>query len=204
MPIKALLSLNPSDRAYQKRVSKRLTRKEELFVKALVSRDGEITNTEAAIEAGYAKGSAHVRASELLNPYKCPHVVRYLQTYRTELDRKYAVTYQRHIKRLDQLSRRAEENGAYSASVMAEYRRGQAQGIYIDRKEILHGSIDQMNKDEVLKRLKEIKNDETRGDTENLIIEHQSQEEVGETLLPEDKKQPEESSENNKQELDVA
>ena len=176
MPIKALLSLNPSDRAYQKRVSKRLTRKEELFVKALVSRDGEITNTEAAIEAGYAK----------------------------ELDREYAVTYQRHIKRLDQLSRRAEENGAYSASVMAEYRRGQAQGIYIDRKEILHGSIDQMNKDEVLKRLKEIKNDETRGDTENLIIEHQSQEEVGETLLPEDKKQPEESSENNKQELDVA
>jgi len=87
---------------------------------------------------------------------------------------------------------------------MAEYRRGQAQGIYIDRKEILHGSIDQMNKDEVLKRLKEIKNDGTRGDTENLIIEHQSQEEVGETLLPEDKKQPEEPSENNKQELDVA
>ena len=167
-------------------------------------RGGEITNTEAAIEAGYAKGSAHVRASELLNPYKCPHVVRYLQTYRTELDRKYAVTYQRHIKRLDQLSRRAEENGAYSASVMAEYRRGQAQGIYVDRKEILHGSIDQMSRDEVLKRLKEIKNDGTRGDTENLIIEHQSQEEVGETLLPEDKKQPEESSEDNKQELDVA
>ena len=191
MPIRALLTLNPSDKAYQKRVSKRLTRKEELFVKALVSQDGEITNTEAAVQAGYAKGSAHVRASELLNPYKCPHVVRALQTYRNELDRKFAVTYQRHIRRLDQLSRRSEEAGAFSASVMAEYRRGQAQGIYVERKEILHGSIDQMGKVEILKRLKEIKDDNPRGDS-GTLIEHQAAEETpaGEELLPENKEEP--------------
>jgi hypothetical protein len=177
MPITKLLSLDPNDKAYQKRVSKRLTRKEELFVKALVSQDGEITNTEAAIQAGYAKGSAAVRASEMLNPYKCPHVVRALQTYRNELDRKFAVTYQRHIRRLDQLSRRAEESGAYSAAVMAEYRRGQAQGIYVERKEILHGSIDTMNKDEILRRLKEIKNDGQSGSDLGPLIEHQPAEE---------------------------
>jgi len=203
MPVKALLTLDPNDKAYQKRVSKQLTRKEEKFVKALVSRDGEITNTEAAIEAGYAKGSAHVRASELLNPYKSPHVVRALQTYRTELDRKYAVTYQRHIKRLDDLSRRAEENGAYSASVQAEYRRGQAQGLYVDRKEILHGSIDQMSKEEVLKRLKEIRNENARGDyREPIVIEHQANPEDyekenqknGEEVLPEDQDQSVEAS----------
>ena len=83
MAIKALLTLDPNDKEYQKRVNKKLTRKEEKFVKALVSRDGEITNTEAAIEAGYAKGSAHVRASELLNPYKYPHIDRALKSYRT-------------------------------------------------------------------------------------------------------------------------
>jgi hypothetical protein len=177
MPITKLLSLDPNDKAYQKRVSKRLTRKEELFVKALVSQDGEITNTEAAIQAGYAKGSAAVRASEMLNPYKFPHVVRALQTYRNELDRKFAVTYQRHIRRLDQLSRRAEESGAYSAAVMAEYRRGQAQGIYVERKEILHGSIDTMNKDEILRRLKEIKNDGQSGSDLGPLIEHQPAEE---------------------------
>ena len=191
MPIRALLTLNPSDKAYQKRVSKRLTRKEELFVKALVSQDGEITNTEAAVQAGYAKGSAAVRASELLNPYKCPHVVRALQTYRNELDRKFAVTYQRHIRRLDQLSRAAEEKGAFSASVMAEYRRGQAQGIYVERKEILHGSIDQMGKAEILKRLKEIKDENPRGDS-GTLIEHQAAEETpaGEELLSENKEEP--------------
>ena len=198
MAIKALLTLDPNDKAYQKRVNKKLTRKEEKFVKALVSRDGEITNTEAAIEAGYAKGSAHVRASELLNPYKYPHIVRALQAYRTELDRKFAVTYQRHIKRLDELSRRAEENGAYSASVQAEYRRGQAQGIYVDRKEILHGSIDQMSKAEVLKRLKEIRNENPRENNgEPLIIEHQAdsesdkqEKEIGEALLPDNQEEP--------------
>jgi hypothetical protein len=34
--------------------------------------------------------------------------------------------------------------------------RGQAAGLYIDRKEILTGSIDQMSKDEVESKLKEI------------------------------------------------
>lgn len=199
MPITKLLSLDPNDKAYKKRVSKRLTRKEELFVKALVSQDGEITNTEAAVQAGYAKGSAAVRASEMLNPYKCPHVVRALQTYRNELDRKFAVTYQRHIRRLDQLSRRSEEAGAFSASVMAEYRRGQAQGIYIDRKEILTGSIDNMSKDEILKRLKEIKSDGQPGSDLGPLIEHQPAEEeetpAGEKLLSDDSGKPVEAGE---------
>ena len=159
MPITKLLSLDPNDKAYKKRVSKRLTRKEELFVKALVSQDGEITNTEAAIQAGYAKGSAAVRASEMLNPYKCPHVVR----------------------------------------VMAEYRRGQAQGIYIDRKEILTGSIDNMSKDEILKRLKEIKSDGQPGSDLGPLIEHQPAEEeetpAGEKLLSDDSGKPVEAGE---------
>ena len=49
-------------------------------------------------------------------------------------------------------------NGAYSAAVQAEYRRGQAQGdIYVSKSEIRHGSIDSMSKDEVLKALEDIK-----------------------------------------------
>ena len=52
----------------------------------------------------------------------------------------------------------ALNNGAYSAAVQAEYRRGQAQGdIYVSKSEIRTGSIDSMSKDEVLKALKEIK-----------------------------------------------
>jgi len=44
----------------------------------------------------------------------------------------------------------------WNAAVAAEKSRGQAAGLYIDRKEILTGSIDQMSKEEVESKLKEI------------------------------------------------
>ena len=135
-----------------------LTRKQELFVKELVSKDGQITLREAAINAGYSATSAHTRAYELTNPAISPHVVHAIQSYRNELDAKYGITYLRHIRDLQNIRDLALRIGAYSAAVQAEYRRGQAQGdIYVNKSEIRHGSIDSMNKDEVLKALEEIK-----------------------------------------------
>jgi hypothetical protein len=62
------------------------------------------------------------------------------------------------LKELTTIRDEALNNGAYSAAVQAEYRRGQAQGnIYVSKSEIRHGSIDSMSKDEVEKALKEIK-----------------------------------------------
>ncbi len=43
-----------------------LTRKQELFVKELVSKDGQITMREAAINAGYPAGSAKIRTPKTL------------------------------------------------------------------------------------------------------------------------------------------
>ena len=135
-----------------------LTRKQELFVKELVSKDGQITMREAAINAGYPASSAHTRAYELTNHHISPHVVYAIKAYRQELDEKFGVTYQRHLRDLQSIRDLALNNGAYSAAVQAEYRRGQAQGdIYVNKSEIRTGTIDSMNKDEVMKALKEIK-----------------------------------------------
>jgi phage terminase small subunit len=113
---------------------------------------------EAAINAGYPPKSAHVRASELTNPRLNPHVCRAIREYRQELDQKYGVEYQRHLRDLQRIRDTALEAGAYSAAVQAEYRRGQAQGdIYVSKSEIRTGSIDQMSKEEVMKALEEIK-----------------------------------------------
>lgn len=141
------------------RVAERpLTRRQELFVKEIVSKDGQITYREAAINAGYPASSAHTRAYELMNPNICPHVVRAVKAYRDELDEKYGVSYKRHVRDLQLIRDLALQNGAYSAAVQAEYRRGQAQGdIYINKSEIRHGSIDSMSKEDVLKALEEIK-----------------------------------------------
>ena len=139
-------------------VNKKLTRKQEKFVKELVSNDGLITNREAAERAGYPASSAHTRAYELMNPNKCPHVVAEIKRYRDELDEKFGVDFKRHIRDLQKIRDSALEAGAYSAAVQAEYRRGQAQGdIYVSKSEIRHGTIDQMSTEEVERELSRIR-----------------------------------------------
>ena len=54
------------------------------------------------------------------------------------------------------MSRGAEEKGNWNAAVTAEKSRGQVGGLYIDRKEIMHGSIAQLNREEVDKLLRDI------------------------------------------------
>ena len=135
-----------------------LTRKQELFVRELVSRDGQVTLREAAENAGYSATSAHSRAYELTNPNISPHVVHAIKEYRRALDEKYSITFSRHVRDLQRIRDEALANGAYSAAVQAEFRRGMAQGdIYVNKSEIRHGSIDSMAKEEVMKALKEIK-----------------------------------------------
>ena len=137
---------------------KPLNRREQLFVQELVSKDGQITMRDAAINAGYPAKSAHVRAHELTNPAVKPHVVKAIKTYRAELDAKYGVEYKRHLRDLQKIRDAALEKGAFSAAVQAEYRRGQAQGdIYVNKSEIRHGTIDGMSKEEVLNAIKELK-----------------------------------------------
>ena len=67
--------------------------------------------------------------------------------------------------------------GNFAAAVAAEKSRGQAAGLYIDRKEILHGKIDSMNRDEVMKEIKRIQEEfpALKSFTEdNLVIEGES------------------------------
>ena len=135
----------------------RLTRKQQLFVRELVSKDGQVTLREAAINAGYAPTSAHTRAFELTHPDISPHVVFDINRYRAELDEKYGVSYGRHVRDLQRIRDDALDNGAYSAAVQAEYRRGQAADLYVSRSEIRHGSIDSMSKADVEKAILDIK-----------------------------------------------
>ena len=137
---------------------KPLNRREELFVKELVAKDGQITLRDAAINAGYPPKSAHVRAHELTNPAIKPNVVKAIKQFRAELDQKYGVEYKRHLRDLQVIRDAALDSGAFSAAVQAEYRRGQAQGdIYVNKSEIRHGTIDSMSKEEVLNAIKELK-----------------------------------------------
>tara|TARA_R110000803_G_scaffold24702_2_gene59320 strand:- start:943 stop:1428 length:486 start_codon:yes stop_codon:yes gene_type:complete len=135
---------------------RKLTPKQHKFITLIVTKGDRMTAAECAKEAGYSEASSKQAASNLQNPKMFPLVVEEIDKLRKEWQEKYKVSYARHVKRLDDLSRGAEENGNWAAAVAAEKSRGQAAGLYIDRKEILTGSIDQLSKIEVEAKLKEI------------------------------------------------
>ena len=135
-----------------------LTAQEWKFVEEFCAGDGHVTLKEAALRAGYSEAWAKNRARELTDPEFSPHIVAAIQERRRELGEKYGTTFERHMRDLQVIRDQALQAGAYGAAVQAEYRRGQALGsIYIDRKEIRHGTIDSMSKDEVMRKLEEIK-----------------------------------------------
>ncbi len=136
------------------RVEKSITPKQEEFCRIYVCED--ISQTEAALKAGYSKKSAHAIASQLLNGQRYPHVVNRIRELKIELSKKYEVTFEGHVKKLAEIRDQAMSNGNYPAAVAAEKSRGQAAGLYIDRKEILHGKIDQMSRDEVVREIRKL------------------------------------------------
>ena len=81
-------------------VPKRLTEMQMKFANEVVGNEGRRYGYECAIEAGYAKDRARQTASELQNPKLFPLVVKYIGELREEYQKKYAVTFERHIAEL--------------------------------------------------------------------------------------------------------
>ena len=134
----------------------RLTEMQMKFAHEIVSNEGRKNGTECAISAGYAQDSAGVRAAELQNPKKFPLVVKYIGELREEYQKKYAVTFERHIAELGKLRMEALKKGAWSAAINAEVARGKAAGLYIEQKIIRTGKIDDLSEAELENRMKEI------------------------------------------------
>ncbi len=137
-------------------VPKQLTEQQIKFAQLLVTNEGRKTPTECAIEAGYADGSARVRASELRNPKRFPLVVQYIGELRDEYNKKYEVDYSKHITELGKIRQAALDKGAWSAAVNAEVARGKAAGLYIEQKIIRTGKLEDLTAEELESRMKTI------------------------------------------------
>ena len=137
-------------------VPKRLTEMQRKFAHEVVSNEGRKYGYECAIEAGYEKDRARQTASELQNPKLFPLVVKYIGELREEYQKKYAVTFERHITELGKIRIDALKKGAWSAAVNAEVARGKAAGLYIEQKIIRTGKLDDLSEEELESRMKEI------------------------------------------------
>ena len=137
-------------------VPKKLTEMQMKFAHEIVTNEGRMNGEECARNAGYAHDSARVRASELQNPRRFPLVVKYIGELREEYQKKYAVTFERHISELAKIRIDALKKGAWSAAVNAEVARGKAAGLYIEQKIIRTGKLDDLSTEELEARMKEI------------------------------------------------
>ena len=135
---------------------KRLTEMQKKFAHELVSNEGRKYAYQCAIDAGYSKDRSRQTAYELCNPKIHPLVVKYIGEIREEYQKKYAVTFERHITELGKIRQDALKKGAWSAAVNAEVARGKAAGLYIEQKIIRTGKLDDLSEDELEKRMKEI------------------------------------------------
>ena len=142
-------------------VPKRLTEMQQRFAEFLVfgGPEGPMTQTEAALAAGYSPKRARQEGSELTNPKHSPLVVKYIGQLKEERLRKHEVTYEGHVAELARLREAALKKGSFSSAVNAEANRGKAAGLYIDRKIIKTGKLEDMSEQELEAKMKQLLTD---------------------------------------------
>ena len=140
---------------------KRLTEMQMKFAEFLVfgSEHGPLTQTEAALKAGYSPNRARQEGSELTNPRLSPLVVKYIGELKEERLKKHEVTYEGHVAELGRLREAALKKGSFSSAVNAEANRGKAAGLYIDRKIIKTGKLEDMSEQELEAKMKQLLSD---------------------------------------------
>ena len=142
-------------------VPKRLTEMQQRFAEFLVfgGPEGPMTQSEAALAAGYSPKRARQEGSELCNPRLSPLVVKYIGQLKEERLRKHEVTYEGHVAELARLREAALKKGSFSSAVNAEANRGKAAGLYIDRKIIKTGKLEDLSEQELEAKMKQILDD---------------------------------------------
>jgi phage terminase small subunit len=142
-------------------VPKRLTEMQQRFAEFLVfgGPDGPMSKREAAIAAGYSPKRAMREGSELTNPRYSPLVVKHIGELKEERLRKHEVTYEGHVAELARLREAALKKGSFSSAVNAEASRGKAAGLYIDRKIIKTGKLEELTEEQLEAKMKQILDD---------------------------------------------
>jgi hypothetical protein len=156
------------------RRSKKLTPKQLRFVYEFATKTllGLQSATESARKSGYSESVSKKMAYELQQPNKYPLVAEAIQDMKKEMQDKYAVNMDKHLSRLDELGRKAEEEKHFSASINAEQLRGKVGGLY-DPTIRLESAVENLPREELIKQLSELQKKNINIVGEENIIEHE-------------------------------
>jgi len=140
---------DPHEHALRKEREIPLSKMQQKFVQMYVYQD--LTNMECAHRAGYSHPASV--ATQLLRHPKFSHVQEKIKELQEGEQKKYEITFEKVARDLQMIRDRAVEEGKYSSAVQAELGRAKLAGLMVEKKEIKHGRIEQMDRAEVEARL---------------------------------------------------
>jgi len=136
-----------------------ITPKQRLFIDELVENWGKIPKSEAYKKVYECEdNTARVQASLLTNPEKNPHVCRYLEQRLAKELQIYEKDKLRHYKKFEEMRDGAIKKNQFNAGITAQRFMGQLGGLYVDRKEVNVSGIENMNRNQLEERLKQLEN----------------------------------------------
>ena len=143
------------------KIDKPLTEMQRKFADLYVENLGanKLTNTQLAINSGYAPESAYQRATELLNPRICPHVVKYISERKAEFLQKNNIDPNKHLAALQYAKDRADKLDMLGVYLRAEELRGKVAGYYIDKQIIAKKDLDDDSEEQLENKMKKILDD---------------------------------------------
>ena len=140
---------------------KTLTEKEKTFAKLYVENlfsNETQTNTDIAIQSGYARDSAHQRAYENTTYRLKPHVVKYIEELKEDFRVRNQITPEKHMARLNELHEMAKSKGQLHTAMNAEVYRGKMAGYYVERQLVKSGDdLTLLTEDQLDERMKKIR-----------------------------------------------
>ena len=131
---------------------KKLTKKQETFVDLMVYQDYK--QTKCAHLAGYENPG--VAATRLLSDQQYAHVQERIRELKAIQRTKNEITFEGIAKKLGEIRDVALADGSYGPAVTAEIARAKLAGLMVDRKELKIHKIDNMSRDQLENRLKEL------------------------------------------------
>mgnify|MGYP003625651712 CR=1 FL=1 len=132
---------------------KQLTKRQRLLVWNAVN-DPQLTWAEAAKKAGYKNPVVIGRYMHEGNKYS--NVRTEYERLMNEAKQKFELTHDKAVEDLYKLRDDAWGSGAYNAAIQAQGLLLKVGGLIVDRREVLHGKIDQMDRSEVERRLQQL------------------------------------------------
>ena len=157
---------------YMNEDEKHLTKRQRLLVWNAVN-DPTLTFAEAAKKAGYKNP---VVVGRYMRPGgKYAHVRREYERLMSEAKKKFELTHDKAVEDLYKLRDDAWGQDNFTAAINAQNLLLKLGGLIVDRREVLHGKIDQMSREDVEKRLAQLIGNRELENKSGTVIEDKSE-----------------------------